>query len=189
MESVAKIKELLSRKDGTAIKGTWDRAMPVATKHQIKSSEDQLGFALDHELVELFTTIGNGGFGPHYGLLGVDGGYSDEYDGNAVKHYLDWKSNWEKVEGPEFWPEGLLPICSYGCAIYFCIDCVNSPGDIVLLREENRGTNGPWTDAFLVVANSLDEWLLAELSGEDTLRIGEPYDFGFDEEDELEEDD
>lgn len=36
------------------------------------------------------------------------------------------------------WPEGVLPISHWGCAMYACVDC-HSPGATVLLFEPNGG--------------------------------------------------
>ena len=43
-----------------------------------RASEKQLGFALPNLLTQLYSSIGNGGFGPGYGMLGVVGGAADD---------------------------------------------------------------------------------------------------------------
>jgi hypothetical protein len=64
-------------------------------------------FALPDLLQTIYTKIGDGGFGPGYGL------YS-----SAVIQSL-----YEQFTATESWQEGMLPICTWGCAIYSCIDC------------------------------------------------------------------
>src|SRR5207244_4629643 len=45
-----------------------------ATSRLIKSSDKKLGFRLPQLLRLLYTEVGNGGFGPFYGFLGLEGG-------------------------------------------------------------------------------------------------------------------
>ena len=48
-----------------------------ATSKQIAATETELGFALPPLYRQILIEIGNGGFGPGYGLLGAQGGHVD----------------------------------------------------------------------------------------------------------------
>jgi len=43
----------------------------------VATVESRLGFGLPPLLRELYTQVGNGGFGPGYGILGLEGGFAD----------------------------------------------------------------------------------------------------------------
>jgi hypothetical protein len=92
-------------------------ALSVAQPSAIVAAEAALGYALPPLLRRLYTTVGNGGFGPGYGLLGLDGGHTD--DGQTAL------SLWQKSE---ILPRALLPICHWGCAIYSLVDCSTIDG-------------------------------------------------------------
>jgi hypothetical protein len=51
---------------------------PPATDEQIAQTEHELGFELPPLLRMLYQELGNGGFGPGYGLLGASGGHPAE---------------------------------------------------------------------------------------------------------------
>lgn len=67
------------------------RAYPLATQEQIRESEQLLGFSLPPLLCSLYLQVGNGGFGPGYGIIGAVGGYSlEDGFGKDIAHgYLD----------------------------------------------------------------------------------------------------
>jgi hypothetical protein len=43
----------------------------------VEAAETKMGFRLPPLLRELFTQVANGGFGPGYGIFGLEGGYTD----------------------------------------------------------------------------------------------------------------
>jgi len=96
----------------------------------IADAERKLGFKLPDLLRTLYEEIANGGFGPSYGIIGLDeNGWLDVDLNIAVPElYLGFR------EQPEDWPERLLPICNRGCAGYSAIDCT-SPLAEVLFSE------------------------------------------------------
>ncbi len=122
-------------------------------------AEAALGFALPPLLTELYLRTGDGGFGPAYGLLPLlDSPPSGEPA--AVAQYLaNRESGREDPDWP--WPEGVLPISNWGCAMYACVDC-RSPQATVLLFEPNPGEADL---AWYVDAPSLTDWLHAWLDG------------------------
>lgn len=50
---------------------------PPTTMMIVEAAEKTLGFSLPPLLRDLYTQVANGGFGPGYGIFGLDGGYAD----------------------------------------------------------------------------------------------------------------
>nr|WBO79760.1 SMI1/KNR4 family protein [Streptomyces sp. SBE_14.2] len=125
----------------------------------VARAEAALGFSLPPLLAELYLRIGDGGFGPEYGLLPLlDSPPSGEPA--AVPQYLSNRESGRK--DPDWpWPEGVLPISHWGCAMYACVDCL-APGAPVLLFEPNADTSD---HAWYVDAPSLEHWLHAWVEG------------------------
>jgi hypothetical protein len=82
--------------------------------------EHGLGFKLAPLHRRLLVEIGNGGFGPGYGIVGGPDGYLDD-DGSSfveVRKKL-WAGRHEGLPG------NMLPLCDWGDAIWSCIDSKN----------------------------------------------------------------
>jgi len=132
---------------------------PPATLAEVEAAERVLGFNFPTLLRRIYLEVANGGFGPDYGLLGVPpDGTTDDQGGTILSLYGTLPLNnpdipYEGEDDYEFleWPEKLLPICHYGCAIYACFDCEGEDGAIVIWE-------GGLLDS-LPEANSLQEWL------------------------------
>ncbi|MCX4882931.1 SMI1/KNR4 family protein, partial [Streptomyces sp. NBC_00847] len=122
-------------------------------------AEAALGFTLPPLLADLYLRIGDGGFGPEYGLLSLlDSPPAGEP--SAVAQYLANRESARK--DPDWpWPEGVLPISHWGCAMYACVDC-RTPEATVLLFEPNADDAG---QAWYVDAPSLTVWLTSWLDG------------------------
>ncbi|MGW0813378.1 SMI1/KNR4 family protein [Streptomyces viridiviolaceus] len=131
---------------------------PVDAATQARA-EAALGFPLPPLLAELYRRIGDGGFGPEYGLLPLLDS-SPAGEPAAVAQYL---ANRESgLQDPDWpWPEGVLPISHWGCAMYACVDC-RSPQATVLLFEPNPGDAD---HAWFVDAPALEDWLRAWVDG------------------------
>ena len=101
------------------------RALPTlaapATAKAIARAEAELGFKLPELLARIYREIANGGFGPGYGIIGLTGGYLDN-GRSIVDLYRELKpgsiTEWQ-------WPDGLLPICDWGCE--FCPALIVAP--------------------------------------------------------------
>jgi hypothetical protein len=79
-----------------------------ASEKEILLFEQEIKFKLPHVLIEILTKIGNGGFGPGYGLFSTD---------EMIKTYR------EILKSDEYdMKESFLPILTWGCDIYSCID-------------------------------------------------------------------
>ena len=128
------------------------------------ASEQDLGFSIPELLKLVYSRVGNGGFGPGYGLIGLRSGASDEQGHTAVDLYK-LKSSADRNDPTWAWPKRLLPICHWGCAIYSCIDC-NSPSYPIVIFDPNA-YNDTWAPCFISTDRNLDDWLDAWASGAD----------------------
>lgn len=125
----------------------------------VARAEAALGFTLPALLADLYLRVGDGGFGPEYGLLPLlDSPPAGEPA--AVTQYLANRES--ALKDPDWpWPEGVLPISHWGCAMYACVDC-RSPRSTVLLFEPNADDAD---HAWYVDAPSLTHWLRAWVDG------------------------
>jgi hypothetical protein len=116
------------------------KVRPPARAQVVDAAERDLGFRLPELLRAIYTQVGNGGFGPAYGFLGVKGGATDERSNTLVGVY---RSLHDLVEENAYWqwPEGLLPLCRLGCGMYSCLDCVGSQVPVLTFDP-----NGIWVD-------------------------------------------
>src|SRR5271155_858234 len=103
---------------------------PPVTALAIALAEIRLGFRLPPFLCELYQQVGNGGFGPGYGIWGLDGGHptgppiAPPDADNIVDAFLDCK---EAAGGGPWSPE--IVICSWGCCNGSAIDCSMPEGE------------------------------------------------------------
>jgi hypothetical protein len=89
----------------------------------VDAEEKLLGFRIHSLLRSLFVTVGNGGFGPGYGIIGVSGG--DSRGTRTLAETYRGVQEGSAFKGDE-WIEGLLPFCDWGCNILSCVDCLGA---------------------------------------------------------------
>ncbi|MFE5080591.1 SMI1/KNR4 family protein [Streptomyces mirabilis] len=159
---MTEIEQLLARV-GTEARNTrpwgWPSLPAPVDAATVTRAEAVLGFTLPPLLAALYLQIGDGGFGPEYGLLPLlDGSPSGEPA--AVPQYLAHRESGR--QDPDWpWPEGVLPISHWGCGMYACVDC-RSPRGTVLLFEPNADEAD---HAWYVDAPDLQAWLDTWLEG------------------------
>jgi hypothetical protein len=129
-----------------------------------QSSEQELGFAVPELLKHIYIQVGNGGFGPGYGLMGLRSGATDDQGHTAVDLYK-LNSSADPNDPPWAWPQQLLPICHWGCAIYGCIDCKTASHPIIIF--DPNAYDDSWSPCFILTKRNLDDWLEAWASGTD----------------------
>ncbi len=112
-----------------------------ALRAQIERCEASLGFPLPELLRRLYTEIGNGGFGPGYGLLPIPDGPTTE-PGTLLDLY--WRCRTPGDRGMWEWPAGLLHVCDWGCLIRSCVNAA-APEHEVLMSTEYGVHRTPWT--------------------------------------------
>lgn len=167
----------------TDMGGNRTTAFPRTSQALLGEAESQLGFALPPLLREIYLTVGNGGFGPGYGLLGTADGHSYSAGGrgwNVVELYHTFR---RRPARGQRWGDKLLPICDWGCSYLSYIDCALPAAPVFALDEGAHG-HGPWGNAFGLHAASLQEWMQRWVDGENLWHsfnaIGEPI-FWFEE--------
>ncbi|PPC75220.1 SMI1/KNR4 family protein [Pokkaliibacter plantistimulans] len=137
-----------------------------ASPESIRLEEIKLGFPFPPDLKKIYLTVANGGIGPGYKLLGVKGGHtSDEGDSIAELYTL---LNSADPEDPELkWPEGLIPFCHWGCAIYSCFDATKEEFPVVWYDPNMRESGEPVELMFSPHKNAFVDWLASWLDGKD----------------------
>jgi hypothetical protein len=91
------------------------RRTPPASVDVVVAAERQIGFRMPTVLRRLYLEVGNGGFGPYGGVVGV--GESTRGDGDIVSTYASFCSH---PNGSH--PAGVVPILDWGCAVWSLVD-------------------------------------------------------------------
>jgi hypothetical protein len=133
----------------------------------LSRAEDALGFELPPLLRDLYLLVGNGGFGPSYGLIRLlDLGEARDplAEPDAVTMYAGFRAPDPEGE-TEPWPVRLLPICEWGDAIFSCLDCSSPEAPVWTFDANVIGEGGEMADALALTHRSLREWLEDWLSG------------------------
>jgi hypothetical protein len=130
------------------------RFQPV-TASVLSQAERRLGFRLPPFLSEVYRKVGNGGFGPGYGLIGLPGGYADE-GRSIVELYQSYRA--PAPNDPDWqWPEWLVPVCNWGCAIFSCVD--SRSGAVHTFDPNSLEPGVPMALAFAESHASVAAWL------------------------------
>lgn len=126
---------------------------PVVGEAELANAERQMGLALPQLLRRVYSEVGNGGFGPGAGLLGISGGHPDDQGRCLPERYAALRT--------EGWPPALLPLWDWGCASWSCVDAAVPDGTIRTMDEFGR-TRTPFS-----LASWLEQWVLGvDLLGE-----------------------
>jgi hypothetical protein len=140
---------------------------PPVSPRTVDATERQLGFPLPELLRQLYLEIGNGGFGPSYGVLGLKGGATDEQGNTLVGVYRSMK-RLARESRHWHWPEGLLPLCRLGCGMYSCLDCARVRVPVLIFDPNILGQADEtdkkdavllWTYAFFWQDSTFTSWL------------------------------
>jgi len=155
------------------------RIFPPIDQQSFRLAEARLGFRLPAAVRELYSTVGNGGFGPAYGILGLIGGATNENGLDAVGLY-------ERFRGPDFgdaqwsWPATFIPVGHLGCGMFACVDCSTDDASLIWFEPNPHEDGEPWDDAFVPLNISLESWLRhwLEGSGHDLFEVAWNAKFG-----------
>ncbi|MCX4690707.1 SMI1/KNR4 family protein [Kitasatospora purpeofusca] len=153
--------ELVSRVAAASVAGEVLR--PPVSATELGEAERELGFRLHPLLAALYQKVGNGGFGPAASVLPLSGGPDAHWETSVVQGYLD-RIPREGSDTWWSWPEGVVPVLDWGCAMLACVDCRSEDGT-VLLFEPNAIAGQDVSSGWFVDAGSLAEWLEAWLDG------------------------
>lgn len=137
---------------------------PVASGSDVDTLERDLGFTVPSFYRDLLTKVGNGGYGPGYGLAGASNGASQE--GHYVADlYKTFRA--PRNEDPLWvWLEKLLPAAHMGCGMYWCVDCGENGGAIVWFEPNPHEDGQPWDDLLIPLADSMSSWFNRWLEGD-----------------------
>lgn len=167
---IEKLRKRIPHIDGH-LTGPLPQPAPILTDTELANCEAQLGFALPPLLIRIYKKLGNGGFGPGCGLMGVGpSGFPDDLDATVDSRYLD---DTRSVPGRRSfgWPRKLLPICHHGCAMY---SCVEADTDQMIYWEPNYWKDGrPARTALYPMSMTLHQWFDRWADGH------EPFEFPF----------
>lgn len=119
---------------------------PPASPAALRDAEHTLGFSLWPDHRQLLQDFANGGFGPGYGLLGIDGGTQDDEGRTLVDLHQLFFPNDRRI----------APLCDFGCGIWAGVD--SSTGSILTLTWDK----GP---RFFDRGISFEEWMAAWARG------------------------
>jgi hypothetical protein len=142
-----------------------------ASAVEVAQVETLLAGALPRLWRRVYLEVGNGGFGPGYGLTGLISGAKDDQGHSASDLYTSFRTP-DPEDSSWRWPEGLLPVCHWGCAIQSCIDARDSHGRVVRFDPNGHGPDVGWEGAWWVEAPSAEAWWGAWLAGELTFEKG-----------------
>ncbi|MCC2671245.1 MAG: hypothetical protein K0Q72_3716 [Armatimonadetes bacterium] len=147
----------------------WVRPMPMvappATLADVDAAEAALGFPLPPLLRRLYTEVGNGGWGPDYGLdsIPTDGAVPDVND--LVGLYQQCTAPERALESPAVqWPRGLVPLIKLGCVAMEVCDFLRPPYPVFKLDGDNWDLELSVEEALVPVAASLADRLEAWLA-------------------------
>ncbi|HEY6161363.1 MAG TPA: SMI1/KNR4 family protein [Bacteroidia bacterium] len=104
---------------------------PALTLAQVQQTENELGFKFPELWVRIYTEIGNGGFGPGYGLYKLE---------VAKKLYLEFMAEPENE-----WEKGTFPLCTWGCGIDSYVDCADEDNSVYYTNGSHGSHNNPIT--------------------------------------------
>jgi hypothetical protein len=144
------------------------RPDPPVSDEAWRETEAVIGFPLPPLMRELYMRVGNGGFGPGYGLRGAIGGATDDNGWDLVEYYRIQREG--DQECPEWkWPAGLVGLNDWGCGIASCVDCTDPGYPIIDFDPNGLDTEDKesWRASFVSTGVSFDEWISAWASGAD----------------------
>jgi hypothetical protein len=143
------------------------RPGPPATTDELAEAEGQLGFALPELVRALYLQVGNGDWGPGYGLLPLTG------PGSLAEETL-WHIQYSpSALGGPGWPPRLVKLVSWGCHYASCVDCADPNCPVVFYDNDMAILD--WvepSDYLYPESPSLAVWLSDWLDGVDLRAVG-----------------
>jgi hypothetical protein len=153
---------LLQRRIAVRPSTDWQQHPPIVPRppvslEELRRFERDTGLSLPPFLVQLYTMVANGGFGPSWGV-------------NPLRHETrmsieTWdrheRHRWDSNNPPSGWPDPLIRFCEEGCNIYYGVDCSSDHGTVFVV-DPTCGSDDPleWlTKRADSVAGWLSEWV------------------------------
>jgi len=137
---------------------------PRASADLCDAAEASLGFSLPPALRSLYLRVGNGGFGPGYGIVGLAGGHLSSHGESLVELYQVMRAD---DAGGTQWPARMLLLCDWGCAIWSCVDCAHAEFPVVVSDCADLSRPSERAQHPSACHGSLASWLRAWARGVD----------------------
>jgi hypothetical protein len=150
-----------SRTDSADVASTT--VYPPATPDQIVVAKRRIGFDLPNFLAQVYEKVGNGGFGPGYGLIGLPDGFAD--DGHSILDLYEMFAQADPEDATWHWPAGLVPVCHWGCNIYSCVDFSTDAAPVITFDANARGPGETMLQALAQTHARLVDWFRDWVSG------------------------
>lgn len=125
---------------------------PILSEENIQQFENKIGYVLPDILKQLFLQIGNGGFGPGYGLFPL---ISDKEE-----NMLDFSQDFVSC-GFEFWKPSHIPLVHWGCGIYTFMDLEQPHANLQVFDGSNYDEEIPEFNGVFEIPHTLDSFLQA----------------------------
>lgn len=139
---------------------------PPCQLSAIETAQTELGFSLPKLLTDIYTTVANGGFGPGYGVMGVNGGFTDDQGQSVVDAYRIYSE--KDPEDPSWiWPRAWLPICHWGCVVYSVVDCSSNSLPVYFMDIGVKEADDSMDSIIHLHKSSFEEWLSHWIEGRD----------------------
>jgi hypothetical protein len=155
------------------------KALPPVNAKALQAAERAIGFKLPELVRVLYLKVGNGGFGPEYGIVGTKGGA--KLDGCTLETCYQNMLTLESENSVWRWPRHLLPLANYGCGMWSCVDCEYQKLPMILWDPNNldadlEGADARlnWGNSFWDQGRSLRTWLECWLAADEEDEEREP---------------
>jgi hypothetical protein len=147
----------------------WVRPIPTiappATTADVDAAEARFGFPIPPLLRRLYTEVGNGNWGPNYGLNGIPIGGDEPDENDIVGVYQSCTAPERALESPAAkWPCGLVILIGRGCVDSELCDFLRPPYPVFLLSGDTWTPKRSVVESLTPVASSLAERLEAWLA-------------------------
>lgn len=179
-ELVQQLQERNADRERATIGGIHPRkALPPVAAKALQATERAIGFKLPELVRLLYLKVGNGGFGPEYGIVGTNGGA--KLDGCTLETCYQNMLHLESENPVWRWPRHLLPLANYGCGMWSCVDCEYKKLPMILWDPNNldadlEGADAQlnWGNSFWDEGRSLRTWLECWLAADEKDEEREP---------------
>lgn len=130
----------------------------------IDRAEAKIGRDLPPLLRDVYRLVGNGGFGPGYGLLPLMLEDDPSNVETVVARYASFCES-DPDDSSWSWPKNLLELCDWGCAIHSCVDLSTADAAVVTFDPNAKQMGGPMTNALAPTHASLEAWFADWIAG------------------------
>jgi hypothetical protein len=117
-------------------------------------------------LIDLYARVGNGGYGPGYGLMPLILTHGRAFGGNALAVHRFLRESREgdaadPLDAVLGWPLGLLPVVHMGASVYYCLDCRTPEAQVVSYDADGGDDNAakPVMEVVLPTGYGFAQWL------------------------------